>query len=77
MSQRISFRLPSELAAALDARLKALKLNVSEYFIRLARQDLGDRTRKPALIDRVIALEDHVANDLETRIAALEAKLND
>ena len=68
MSKSITFRLPSELAAALDARLEALKLNVSEYFIRLARQDLGDRTRKPALIDRVIALE--------TRIAELEAKLN-
>lgn len=68
MSQRISFRLPSELAAALDARLEALKLNVSEYFIRLARQDLGDRTRKPTLIDRVI--------DLETRIAELEARLD-
>jgi hypothetical protein len=68
MSKSITFRLPSELAAALDARLEALKLNVSEYFIRLARQDLGDRTRKPYLIDRVI--------DLENRIAALEAKLN-
>jgi|GEM_PF-4512687 len=68
MSKSITFRFPSELAAALDARLEALKLNVSEYFIRLARQDLGDRTRKPYLIDRVI--------DLEDRIAALEAKLN-
>lgn len=69
MSQRISFRLPSELAAALKARLEALELNVSEYFIWLARQDLGDRTQKPKLIDRVI--------DLETRIAKIEAKLND
>lgn len=69
MSKSITFRLPSELTAALDARLEALKLNMSEYFIRVARQDLGDRTRKPALIDRVI--------DLETRVAELEAKLND
>lgn len=69
MSKQISFRLPSELAAALKARLESLELNVSEYFIWLARQDLGDRTQKPKLIDRVIALED--------RIAELEAKLND
>lgn len=69
MSKSITFRLPSELVTALDAQLKALGLNVSEYFIRLARQDLGDRTRKPYLIDRVI--------DLENRIAELEAKLND
>lgn len=69
MSKQISFRLPSELAAALKARLEALELNVSEYFIWLARQDLGDRTQKPKLIDRVIALE--------TRIAKIEAKLND
>jgi|LakMenEpi03Aug12_release.lakeMendotaPanAssembly.Ray.scaffolds.fasta_scaffold4143407_1 hypothetical protein len=69
MSKQISFRLPSELAAALKARLEALELNVSEYFIWLARQDLGDRTQKPKLIDRVI--------DLETRIAKIEAKLND
>lgn len=69
MSKQISFRLPSELAAALKARLESLELNVSEYFIWLARQDLGDRTQKPKLIDRVIALE--------TRIAKIEAKLND
>jgi hypothetical protein len=69
MSKQISFRLPSELAAALKARLEALELNVSEYFIWLARQDLGDRTQKPKLIDRVI--------DLENRVAELEEKLND
>lgn len=69
MSKQISFRLPSELAAALKARLESLELNVSEYFIWLARQDLGDRTQKPKLIDRIIALE--------TRIAKIEAKLND
>jgi hypothetical protein len=69
MSKQISFRLPSELAAALKARLEALELNVSEYFIWLARQDLGDRTQKPKLIDRIIALEN--------RVAELEEKLND
>lgn len=69
MSQQIGFRLPSELIEALKARLQALKFTQSEYFIWLARQDLGDRTRKPALIDRIIALEN--------RVAELEAKLND
>jgi hypothetical protein len=69
MSQQIGFRLPSELIEALKARLQALKFTQSEYFIWLARQDLGDRTQKPKLIDRIIALEN--------RVAELEEKLND
>ena len=37
----VSLKIPADLVAAVDARIRELDLNRSQYFRRLARQDLA------------------------------------
>lgn len=65
---QIGFRVPTDIAIALEKHLDATGQEKTEYIVGLIRKDLGI-AKVETLIEKV---ESH-----EIRIAAIEAKLND